>query len=73
MLIKGAKDVTTLEIVRRLPDSRAPDNQWPTWPRVFKIDYGHEEAMDLLGKDPRINLISSQVCNFLTLRCFIIP
>jgi NADPH-dependent glutamate synthase beta subunit-like oxidoreductase len=58
-LRQGAKDVTTFEILPRPPNSRASDNPWPTWPKVFKLDYGHEESLLLLGKDPRVFLISS--------------
>ncbi len=56
----GAIDVTTFEILPRPPDSRAEDNPWPTWPKVFKLDYGHEETIHLMGKDPRVFQISSK-------------
>lgn len=32
---------------------RAPDNPWPQFPRVFKVDYGHAEASSAYGADPR--------------------
>jgi glutamate synthase (NADPH/NADH) small chain len=35
------------------PLSRAPDNPWPQWPKVYKLDYGQEEAQALFGADPR--------------------
>ena len=35
------------------PLERAPGNPWPTWPRVFRVDYGHAEAAALQGADPR--------------------
>lgn len=25
----------------------------PQWPKVFRVDYGHEEVMVKFGKDPR--------------------
>lgn len=59
-LRQGAVDVTTFEILPRPPNSRAEDNPWPTWPKVFKLDYGHEETLHLLGKDPRVFQISSK-------------
>ncbi|CAF0729763.1 unnamed protein product [Brachionus calyciflorus] len=59
-LRQGAKDIITFEILPRPPNSRASDNPWPTWPKVFKLDYGHEESMHLLDKDPRIFQISSK-------------
>ena len=34
--------------------SRAPDNPWPQWPRVFGVDYGHAEVQAVFGKDPRV-------------------
>ena len=49
----GAKSVTQLEIMPRPPDERAADNPWPQWPKVYKLDYGQEEAKALWGADPR--------------------
>jgi len=49
----GAKRVTQLEILPRPPDQRAADNPWPQWPKVYKLDYGQEEAKALWGADPR--------------------
>ena len=42
-----------LEIMPRPPESRAADNPWPEWPKVYKLDYGQEEAKALWGEDPR--------------------
>ncbi len=50
----GAKSVTQIEMMPKLPEERAEDNQWPEWPRVLKTDYGQEEAIAVYGKDPRI-------------------
>jgi glutamate synthase (NADPH) small chain len=49
----GAAWVTQLEILPRPPDARAADNPWPQWPKVFRVDYGQEEAAVLWGSDPR--------------------
>jgi glutamate synthase (NADPH/NADH) small chain len=49
----GARSLVQLEILPRPPDERAPDNPWPQWPKVFKSDYGQDEARALFGKDPR--------------------
>ena len=49
----GAKSLVQLEILPRPPDERAPDNPWPQWPKVYKLDYGQEEAKALWGADPR--------------------
>jgi glutamate synthase (NADPH) small chain len=49
----GARSVTQLEILPRPPETRAADNPWPQWPKVYKLDYGQEEAAELWGADPR--------------------
>ena len=51
---QGAKSVTQLEMMPKLPDERAASNPWPEWPRVCKTDYGQEEAIAVFGHDPRI-------------------
>ena len=48
-----AERVVQLEILPRPPDRRAPDNPWPQWPKIYKLDYGQEEAAALQGSDPR--------------------
>lgn len=58
-LRQGAKSITTFEILPPPPPTRASSNPWPTWPRVFKLDYGHEEVQLKFGKDPRIFNIKS--------------
>jgi glutamate synthase (NADPH/NADH) small chain len=47
------RSLLQLEIVPRPPDQRAPSNPWPQWPKVYKLDYGQEEAKALWGADPR--------------------
>lgn len=47
------KSLLQFEILPRPPASRAEDNPWPQWPRVYKLDYGQEEAMAVFGEDPR--------------------
>ncbi len=49
----GCKSLLQLEIVSKPPLERAPDNPWPQWPKVYKLDYGQEEAAALWGDDPR--------------------
>jgi glutamate synthase (NADPH/NADH) small chain len=49
----GCKSLLQLEIVPRPPMERAPDNPWPQWPKVYRLDYGQEEAKALWGDDPR--------------------
>ena len=50
---QGARSVRQLEIMARPPETRAASNPWPEWPKVYKLDYGQEEARALWGEDPR--------------------
>lgn len=52
-LRQGANSITTFEILPEPPKSRANDNPWPQWPKVFRVDYGHEEVRVKWGNDPR--------------------
>jgi len=36
--------LVNFELLPRPPERRAADNPWPQWPRVYRRDYGHEEA-----------------------------
>ncbi|CAH9070624.1 unnamed protein product [Cuscuta epithymum] len=49
----GCSSVVNLELLPQPPMSRAASNPWPQWPRVFRVDYGHQEAATKFGKDPR--------------------
>ena len=49
----GCKSLVQLEILARPPEVRAADNPWPQWPRIYRVDYGQEEAAALYGADPR--------------------
>jgi glutamate synthase (NADPH/NADH) small chain len=49
----GCRSLVQFEILDRPPVERAPDNPWPQWPRIYKMDYGQEEAAALFGADPR--------------------
>ncbi len=49
----GCKSLMQLEIMPKPPDDRAADNPWPQWPKVYKMDYGQEEAAAVFGADPR--------------------
>jgi len=52
----GCKSLTQLEIMAIPPMDRAADNPWPEWPKVYKMDYGQEEAAAKFGSDPRVYL-----------------
>jgi glutamate synthase (NADPH/NADH) small chain len=56
----GCRSLTQFEILERPPLERQPDNPWPEWPRVFKVDYGQEEAIAMFGNDPRIYSIQTK-------------
>jgi len=53
---QGCKSVVQIEILPKPPLERQPDNPWPEWPKVYKMDYGQEEAAAKQGADPRIYL-----------------
>lgn len=56
----GARSVVQLEILPKPPLERALDNPWPQWPKVYKMDYGQEEAAELFGADPRRYLVTAK-------------
>jgi glutamate synthase (NADPH) small chain len=41
---QGARSVRQLEVLQRPPDTRAPQNPWPTWPNIFRVSSAHEEG-----------------------------
>ena len=49
----GCRSLLQLEILPKPPLVRAADNPWPQWPKVYKLDYGQEEAAAKFGADPR--------------------
>jgi glutamate synthase (NADPH/NADH) small chain len=55
-LRQGCRSLLQIEIMARPPAERATDNPWPEWPRVYKLDYGQEEAAAKFGHDPRVYL-----------------
>ena len=56
----GAKSVTNFELLPQPPPERARDNPWPQWPRIYRVDYGHTEVKQHMGKDPREYCIMSK-------------
>jgi glutamate synthase (NADPH/NADH) small chain len=49
----GCQSVVNFELLDKPPLQRAANNPWPQWPRVYKLDYSHEENQALRGNDPR--------------------
>jgi glutamate synthase (NADPH/NADH) small chain len=56
----GCKSLVQLEILPRPPMERARDNPWPEWPKVYRMDYGQEEAAAKFGGDPRVYLTTAK-------------
>jgi glutamate synthase (NADPH/NADH) small chain len=56
----GCKSLAQFEIMPQLPNERAPDNPWPQWPRIHRVDYGQEEAIALHGEEPRRYAITTK-------------
>lgn len=56
----GCKSLVNFELLPEPPVERAADNPWPQWPRIFRVDYGHQEATERNGKDPREYCILSK-------------
>ncbi len=56
----GCKGMIQLEIMAKPPEERAADNPWPQWPKVYKLDYGQEEAKAVFGDDPRKYLVTAK-------------
>jgi glutamate synthase (NADPH) small chain len=59
-LRQGCASVIQLEILPQPPETRAANNPWPEWPKVYKMDYGQEEAALVQGADPRHYLVQTR-------------
>ena len=56
----NCSSLVQLEILPRPPEARARDNPWPEWPKVYRLDYGQEEAAAKFGADPRAYLTTAK-------------
>ena len=56
----GCRSLVQIEILPRPPMERATDNPWPEWPKVYRMDYGQEEAAAKFGADPRVYLTTAK-------------
>lgn len=54
------KSLINFEIMPEPPKERSENNPWPLFPRVYKVDYGHEESTEIYGNDPRVYSISGK-------------
>ena len=62
-LREGAVDVISFEILPQPPKVRdQSSNPWPSWPKIFRVEYGHEECVRLnnQNKDPRLFCITAK-------------
>lgn len=60
---QGCRSLIQLEIMPKPPQDRAADNPWPEWPKVYRLDYGQEEAAAKFGQDPRAYLTTIKRLN----------
>jgi glutamate synthase (NADPH/NADH) small chain len=56
----GCSSLVQVEILPQPPLERAKDNPWPEWPKVYRLDYGQEEAAAKFGADPRVYLTTAK-------------
>ncbi len=49
----GCTAMVNFELMPQPPEKRSADNPWPEWPLILRTDYGHEEAIQKFGCDPR--------------------
>ncbi|GAB4295665.1 MAG: glutamate synthase subunit beta [Oscillatoriaceae cyanobacterium] len=55
----GCNSIVQVEILPKPPNDRAANNPWPEWPKVYKMDYGQEEAAAQFGCDPRVYITTA--------------
>jgi NAD(P)H-dependent glutamate synthase small subunit len=56
----SCKSLVNFELFPKPPEDRAANNPWPLWPRIYRVDYGHAEASEVFGEDPRTYSINSK-------------
>ena len=57
----GCKSMVNFELLDRPPANRAPNNPWPEWPRIYRVDYSHAEWKSKSGHDPReFNILTKE-------------
>ena len=57
----GCRSLINFELLPEPPPTRADDNPWPEWPRIFRVEYSHSEVAARFGEDPRVfSLLSKE-------------
>ena len=56
----GCQSLVNFEIMSIPPLDRSDDNPWPLWPKIYRVDYGHQEAAEKFGNDPRVYSVSGK-------------
>ena len=56
----GCASMVNFELLPKPPNQRASDNPWPQWPRIFRVDYAHDETAKKFGRDPREYCINAK-------------
>jgi glutamate synthase (NADPH/NADH) small chain len=57
----GCRSMVNFELLDVPPAKRAPNNPWPEWPRIYRVDYSHAEWKAKSGDDPReFNILTKE-------------
>jgi len=56
----GCVSLANFEVLPKPSEGRTDDQPWPTYPRLYKADYGHAEAVEKFGNDPRVYSIATK-------------
>lgn len=56
----GCTSLVNFEVLPQPAMERTAEFPWPNFPRLYKVDYGHEEARTRFGKDPREYCINTK-------------
>lgn len=56
----GCESLVNFELLPKPPAERAENNPWPLWPKIYRVDYGHAEAAEKFGDDPRVFSVMSK-------------
>src|SRR5262245_60685512 len=54
------KRFVQLVLLAQPPYGRQPDNSWPELAKIYRLDYGQEEAKAVFGNDRRVYLTTAQ-------------